>query len=111
MATSGRNMLIVIVLVLAASCTTSSDVQGEGDGMVDPGGVVGPILYVTRDRAEVGDSDDIHGAVFEIERVSLDATACLHFHRITPEGKVYTQLALLAGPPDEIGVDYLRSTT
>ncbi len=91
----------VLLVMLVAGC--SSDSSDAADSSRPSG--VGPILFVERDRAEVGDSDDYVGEIL-IERSESSATACLHVVRTQPSGETYTLPSLLASGPEEAGEDY-----
>jgi hypothetical protein len=52
------------------ACTSSAS-QADDNRAGGSNEEIGPILYVSRDRAEVGDSDDIHGAFLEIDAAPI----------------------------------------
>jgi hypothetical protein len=109
--TTWRNLILAAILFTATSCTTTPDTTTDNtNGTTTVSDTIGPILYVERNRANVGDSDDFHGASLRIERVSPDETACVHFQP-SVQGRTIAFLALLAESPDEVGVDYFRIGT
>lgn len=109
MNTTWRNLILAASLTTATSCTTTPDTTTDNtNGTTTVTDTIGPILYVERNRANVGDSDDFISHVVEIDRTSPNAIACLHLHRMTQQGRTQAFLALLAEPPDEVGVDYFR---
>lgn len=91
---------IVFTFALTGCAGSTTDSTDTTDGEI------GPVLYVTRPRAEVRDHDDFFSLTLEIERTTLQDTACVLLHRETPEGQKHTFMALLPGPPDEIGEDF-----